>query len=63
MKMVLESLLMIWKMKLYINKVGLEDLITFHDAEFELIDGYYYNEGRNQTMNDVIKKYMTLERN
>ena len=23
----------------YIDKVGLEDLITFHEAEFEIIDG------------------------
>ena len=28
----------------YTDKAGLEDLITFHDAEFEIIDGYYYNE-------------------
>ena len=26
---------------IYIDKVGLEDLITFHKAEFEIIDGYY----------------------
>ena len=25
---------------IYIDKVGLEDLITFHEAEFEIIDGY-----------------------
>ena len=25
---------------IYIDKVGLEDLITFHQAEFEIIDGY-----------------------
>ena len=40
---------------IYIDKVGLEDLITFHDAEFEIIDGYYFNEGRNDTINIVIK--------
>ena len=30
----------------YIGKVGLEELITYHEAEFEIIGGYYYNEGR-----------------
>ena len=36
---------------IYIDKVGLEDLITFHDAEFEILDGYHFNEGRNDTIN------------
>ena len=44
---------------IYIDKVGLEDLITFHDAEFEILDGYYFNEGRNDTINKIIlKNYM-----
>ena len=25
---------------IYIDKVGLEDLITFREAEFEIVDGY-----------------------
>ena len=41
---------------IYIDKVGLEDLITFHDAEFEILDGYYFNEGRNDTINKIITK-------
>ena len=40
---------------IYIDKVGLEDLITFHDGEFEMIDGYYYTDGRNETINHVIE--------
>ena len=44
----------------YIDKVGLEDLITFHDAEFEIVDGYYHNEGRNNTINHVIKDLYDL---
>ena len=40
---------------IYIDKVGLEDLITFHEAEFEVLDGYYFNEGRNNTISKVIK--------
>ena len=39
----------------YIDKVGLEDLITFHDAQVEIIDGYYHNDGRNETINHVIE--------
>ena len=45
---------------IYIDKVGLEDLITFHDAEFEIIDGYYFNEGRNNTINKVIEELYNL---
>ena len=40
---------------IYIDKVGLEDLITFHDAGYEIIDGYYFNNGRNDTITKVIK--------
>ena len=45
---------------MYIEKVGLEDLITFHEAEFEIIDGYYYNDGRNNTINHVIEDLYNL---
>ena len=26
---------------IYIDKVGLENITTFHEAEFEITDGYY----------------------
>ena len=45
---------------IYIDKVGLEELITYHEAEFEIVDGYYYNEGRNNTINNVIKDLYDL---
>ena len=38
-----------------IDKVGLEEIIEHHKAEFGIIDGYYDNEGRNNTINHVIK--------
>ena len=38
-----------------IDKVGLEDLIEYHEAGFEIIDGHYYNEGRNNTIIHVIE--------
>ena len=37
----------------YISKVGLEELLTYHEAELEIIGGYYYNEGRNNTIKHV----------
>eukprot|EP00966_Prymnesium_polylepis_P038323 888981-Prymnesium_polylepis.1 len=39
---------------LYVCKIDLEDLIKFHQIEFEIIDGYYYNEGRNHELRGVI---------
>ena len=45
---------------IYIDKVGLDDLIAFHEAEFEIIDDYYYNSGRNNEINDVIKNLYGL---
>ena len=40
---------------IYIGKVGLEDIITYHEAGFEIIDGYYYDQGRNDTIKHVIE--------
>ena len=48
---------------IYIDKVGLEELITYHEAEFELIDGYCYNGGRSNTINHVIKDVQDLREN
>ena len=45
---------------IYIDKVGLEGLITFHEAEFEIIDGYYYDQGRNNKINHVIEDLYNL---
>ena len=45
---------------IYIDKVGLEELITYHEAEFEIIDGYYYDQGRNNTINNVIEDLYNL---
>ena len=38
-----------WIMQLFILR--LEELITHHEAEFETIDGCYYDQGRNSTIN------------
>ena len=42
------------KDNLYVCKIQLEDLIKFHNIEFDIIDGYYYDEGRNNNLRDVI---------
>ena len=48
---------------IYIDKVGLEEIITYREAEFEIIDGYYYNKGRNNTINNVITDLYDLRKN
>jgi hypothetical protein len=41
---------------IYIDKISLEDLINFQNIKFEIIRGYYFDEGLNSTINNVIKK-------
>ena len=38
----------------YVGKIGLEDLIKFHDIGYTIVDGYYYDEGRNYNLKDCI---------
>ena len=45
---------------IYIDKVALEDIITYHEAEFGIIDGYYYNNDRNNTTNHVVEGLYNL---
>ena len=33
---------------IFIDKISLEDLIEFQGVTFEIIDGFYYDEGRNE---------------
>ena len=46
--------------ELYIDRTGLEDLITFQDVKFEVLLGYYYDEGRNPLIRKVIKRVFDL---
>ena len=39
---------------IYIDKTTLEDLIEFHEIEYEFVRGYYYDEGFNTTIKNVI---------
>ena len=40
--------------KIYIDNIALEDLIKYQGAEFKFINGYYYNDGFNNKINETI---------
>ena len=46
---------------LYVDKTTLEDMIQFQNVEFEVIRGYYYDEGRNYKLQETIE-YLFNER-
>jgi len=39
-----------------IDSIGLEDLIKFHNIEYEVLDGVYWDEGVNKQMGKTISK-------
>jgi hypothetical protein len=39
---------------IYIDKIGLEDFIQYQNAEFNIVRGYYYNEGKNEKIRETI---------
>jgi len=48
---------------LYMNKISLEDLMTFQGVkveDFEILDGYYFNEGRNDTIKKPIQNVFDM---
>jgi len=40
---------------IYIDKFGLEDLIKFQNIEYKILRGYYFNEGRNYKIQEIIQ--------
>lgn len=44
-----------------VDKIALEDLITFHHITFDVVRGYYFNDGFNTKVCDTIK-YLFNER-
>ena len=48
---------------LYIDKVALEDLIKFQKVEFDIIRGYYFDEGFNTNIKSVIEKIFNERKN
>lgn len=45
----------------YLDKISLEDAVNFQGLKFEIIQGYYYNEGFNNKVNSIIN-YLFNER-
>ncbi len=41
--------------EMYVDKITLEDLIMFHDIKFNVLQGYYFNEGRNSQIGKTIR--------
>ncbi len=41
---------------LYVDRITAEDLQTFHGAKYEILEGYYFNDGRNPQIGETIKK-------
>jgi hypothetical protein len=39
--------------ELYVDKITLEDYITFHDIEFDILEGVYWNQGYNKRLGEV----------
>ena len=44
---------------IYTDKIALEDAIQFQDIDFEILDGYHFNEGHNDKIKYVIKHLYT----
>ena len=48
--------------KIVVDKYTLEDLIEFQNVEFNIIKGYYYNEGRNCKIGETITHLFNTRR-
>ena len=40
---------------MFLDKTGLEDAITFQGIDFEVLDGYFFNDGHNTKIKEQIK--------
>ena len=40
---------------IFIDKIALEDTIKYHNIEFEIVRGYYFDEGFNTKINETIQ--------
>lgn len=47
---------------MYVDKTTLEDMINFQGVDFDILCGYYYDEGRNDTIRKVIRKVFDMRR-
>ena len=46
-----------------LDKVGLEDAVNFQGIEYEIVDGYYFDEGFNTKINEVIEVIYNRRKN
>ena len=44
----------------YVDRVTLEDVVEFQQIEYEIIQGYYFDEGYNKSINETIKELYDL---
>ena len=44
----------------YIDKVAFKDLLEFYDFEYEIVRGYYFDEGFNNKINELIETLFQL---
>ena len=49
--------------EIYIDRISLEELIKYHDIEFEVKTGVMFNEGYNDKIGKVVKKLYDLRTN
>jgi len=42
--------------EIVVDSITLQDYIDFHNIEYEILDGVYWNEGGNNKMGEVVKK-------
>jgi hypothetical protein len=48
--------------EIYVDHIALEDFVKFQGAEYEIICGYYFNEGLNDKISDVIQYIFKLRK-
>lgn len=46
--------------ELWVNDITLDDLVEFHHITFEVLKGYYFDSGKNYTIQEVIKELFQL---
>jgi hypothetical protein len=47
----------------YLGKTALEDAIKYHNIEYEIINGYYFNDGFNTSINSIITEIFNRRAN
>jgi hypothetical protein len=48
--------------EVYVDKTGLEDLVEFQGCDLEILDGIYYDQGRNDKIREVMRELFELRK-